>query len=162
MDSQRIRKRFCSGISMRPSPTRSTATEEPAPKPRSSRYCLGIVSCPFSPIRVFARYSTCDWVVDMVQPRRNILPHCPPARLVSIRDLIQACVAGVARELSNPPRRPLLSALSLAHRLRPLLFPTHAGVGSSCESPEPSRHLSIQVHTPDRRTGPRRRLIPLG
>src|ERR1039458_6325423 len=68
MDSQRIRKRFCSGISMRPSPTRNTATEAPASNPSSSRYCLGIVSCPFSPIRVLATYSTCDWVVGMVQP----------------------------------------------------------------------------------------------
>src|ERR1035441_95646 len=67
MDSHRARKRFCSGTRMRASPTRKTAMGAPVPRPNSSRYCLGIVSCPFSPIRLLATYSTCDWLEGIFQ-----------------------------------------------------------------------------------------------
>ena len=58
----RRRKRFRSGIGMRASPTRKTATGAPVSRPNSPRYRLGMVSCPSSPIRVLAACSTCDWL----------------------------------------------------------------------------------------------------
>src|ERR1017187_3946171 len=60
------------GIKISPSPIRSTATGAPVSNPNSWRYSLGIVSWPFSPIRVWTTYSTCNSLADIVRISHHI------------------------------------------------------------------------------------------
>src|SRR5208337_823531 len=81
--SQSCSKRRCSGRRMRPSPKRRTAKGAPIPNPRSSRNCLGTVSCPFSPILVVVMYSRGVLWVDIVG--KKILPQSPSATKHEVR-----------------------------------------------------------------------------
>ena len=71
-----------------------------------------------------------ELILVIAQPRV-----IPSRAAVSHHHLIQACVAGLP--VGYPARRAGL--FFPAHSLRPLQFPSHAGVGSSFESPEPPR-----------------------